>query len=409
LDFLTLDDFDLRGKKVLLRLDINSPIDPKTNEILDDNRIRSHLITLDALTDSKVIILAHQSRPGKKDFTTLEKHAKRIGELTERRVKYIKDIFGQVAEREIKALENGDILVLENVRFCSEEVHEDIITKPPEEQAKTMLVQKLSSYVDFYVNDAFAVAHRAQPSVVGFPKLLPSCAGRVMEKEVKILSNVLKGKKKPCIFILGGAKVKGSIKVMSNVLEKGIADRVLTAGLIANIFLFAKGLDLKDENRRFLEERGLAKHIDEAGKLLDRYSEKIEVPLDLAFYKNNSRIESNVNNFPNYRALDIGIETIVRYTDIINQSSVVVAKGPSGVFELREFALGSKELIKAIARAGALSVIGGGHLGVVIKSLNVSSKISHISTGGGALLTFLAGEKLPGIDMLKEVARAYRK
>ncbi|MFQ5801162.1 MAG: phosphoglycerate kinase, partial [Candidatus Hydrothermarchaeales archaeon] len=180
---LTLDDFDLKGKKVLLRTDINAPLDPRSGEILDISRIKGCIPTLERLTESKVVILAHQSRPGKRDFTTLERHSQVLRRLTKRRVNYVDDVFGECARKEISRLEEGDILVLENVRFCSEEVSTKIRAKPPIEQARTHLVRKLSSYVDFYVNDAFAVSHRSQPSVVAFPMVLPSCVGPTMERE----------------------------------------------------------------------------------------------------------------------------------------------------------------------------------------------------------------------------------
>lgn len=400
-----LRDFNLAGKKVLLRVDINSPIDPKTNEILDDNRIRSHSITLDALTDSKVVILAHQSKPGLEDFTTLKRHAQKLGEVNGREVKYVDDVFGSAAGREIKNLKNGEILVLENVRFCSEEISPDVVAKPPSEQAKTNLVRKLSSYVDFYVNDAFAVSHRSQPSIVAFPRVLPSCAGKLMEKEVRMLSSVLESKKMPRVFAFGGSKAEDSFKVIKSLLEKATADSILTSGVVANIFLLAKGCDIGKENKQVLASKKLEHLIGEAEELLSKYRGKIQTPADLAFQKNGSRVEASVDKFPNQKILDIGIETIAHYSGIVSGARFVVANGPCGIFETRDFALGTEELLKAMARSRAFSIIGGGHLSALAQRMNLSREISYVSTGGKATLYFLAGEKLPGVEALKEARK----
>lgn len=401
MEFPVLKDFDLNGRKVLLRVDINSPIDPSTGTILDDTRIRGHVPTLQALEGSKVAILAHQSRPGLRDFTTLEMHAKKMGELLGMNVKYVKDIFGQAASEEIAGLKNGEVLMLENVRFCSEEISEDIKNMPPEEQAKTNLVRKLSSYVDFYVNDAFAVSHRKQPSIIGFPVVLPSCAGKLMEKEVTMLSKVLESPDRPKVFSFGGAKVDDAITLMEKVLSRGIADAVLTSGLIANLFLMAKGCDLGATNKKVLADKEIDAMLPDARRLIERYGDKIELPVDLAFQKNGSRIEAQVKKFPDRKALDIGIETIASYSKIIKDAKMVVANGPCGVFEMREFALGTEELLKAMADTKVYTVVGGGHLAVLAQSTSLSGGISFVSTGGKATMSFLAKDKLPGLEALK--------
>ncbi len=398
--FATLKDFDLKNKRVLLRVDINLPIEPRTMKILDDTRIMRIIPTLKSLDNARTVLLAHQSRPGKKDFTTLKKHAKRIEQIIGRDVQYISDVFGATAEKDIKKLKNGDILVLENVRFCSEEVSETVKSMPPEEQANTHLVRRLSSYCDFYVNDAFAVCHRNQPSVVAFPEVLPCCAGKLLEREVKMLSKVLKSNGTSKAFILGGAKAGSSLDVIKNVLEKDTATVVLTSGLIGNIFLIAKGFHIGDENRKILSERRYDSLIQEAKNVLDRYGDKIKVPLDLAYQKNGSRIECPVEKFPDNKILDIGIDTIASYVSIINDSKIVVANGPCGVFEKEGFELGSYEILKAMARSKAFTVIGGGHLSVIAQKINLTNDISYISTGGKATMSFLAGEKLPGIEAL---------
>jgi len=402
----TLDGAKLQDKRVLMRIDINSPIEPSTGAILDDTRIRSHIATIEELSHAKLVLLAHQSRPGLEDFTTLEAHSQRLAKLLGKEVRYIDDVFGKAAREEIFRLKSGEVLMLENVRFCSEEVAEEVKSKPPEAQAKTNLVRKLSSYVDAYVNDAFAVAHRSQPSVVAFPVVLPSYAGRLLEKEVENLSRVLKSDAEPKVFSFGGAKAKDSLKVMEKLLSRGIADIILTSGMVANVFLLAQGKDIGEVNLRVVKERGFDTLVEKAKKLLEKYGEKIQVPTDLAFKRDGSRAETSVDNLPNQKIMDIGIDTIARYTKIIENAAIVAANGPAGVFEIKEFALGSQELLKAMARCKGFTVIGGGHLAAIAAKQGLREKISFISTGGKAMLLFLAGEKLPGIEVLRE-ARGY--
>jgi len=398
LELPTIKNYDLRNKKVLLRLDINSPLDPRSGEILDTFRIRSHIPTLEALSDSKVVVLAHQSRPGLEDFTTLEKHADKLAEFLDKEVKYIDDIFGSAAREEIANLENGEVLVLENVRFCSEEVSENVIRKPPEEQAKTIFVRKLSPCVDFYVNDAFAVSHRSQPSVVAFPKVLPSAAGLLLDKEVKTLREVLKCKDSPRVFLFGGAKAKDTLKVIENLLKNELAEYILTSGIVGNLFLKVRGYSLGKENEKALKEEEI-----EVAKKLD--NEKIITPLDIAYSKEGKRKEIKVENLKNsnikIKMRDIGRETIAYYSSIIRQAKLVVANGPCGVFEMEEFALGTKEMIKQIANSRAISILGGGHLSAIARSMRMADKITYISTGGKACLRFLAGEKLVGLEVLR--------
>lgn len=401
MEFPVLENFNLKGKKVLLRVDINSPIEPKTGDILDDTRIRSHTQTLRCLEDAKTIVLAHQSRPGLSDFTTLKMHARRLAEVNGRKVKYVDDLFGSRAREEIGNLRDGEILVLENVRFWSEEISPQVMGQPPQEQVNTNFVRRLSKCADFYVNDAFAVAHRAQPSVTAFPYVLPSCAGKLMEAEVNSLSMVLSSKKRPKTFLFGGAKAGDSFNVIKRLLEKGVADTILTSGLVANLFLVARGCNIGRVNKRTLKARNLESLIPVAGELLKKYGDTVKLPLDVAFQKNGSRVEAQVDKIKEYKILDIGIETIIQYTDIIENSRIAVANGPCGIFELEAFALGTEEMLKAMADSKAFSVIGGGHLSAIARNLGVWENISYVSTGGKATMYFLAGERLPGIEALK--------
>jgi phosphoglycerate kinase len=406
-DYLTIDDIGLKGKTILCRLDLNSPMDPK-GIILDDSRFRSHLITLKELEDSKVVILSHQSRPGKSDFTTMEPHSKLLTKLMRRNVEYVDEIFGSQALEAIKKMSTGDTILLENTRFYSEESLE----RTPIEHKKTHMVRALAPLSDIFMNDAFSVSHRSHLSVTGFTEVLPSIAGRVMEKEVDSLNRGLSCGERPCIYVLGGTKVDDSIKVTKNVLERGCADRVLVTGVVANIFLAANDVSIGNANLNFIEKQGYLDQIDIARNLLGRFDDKIGLPVDVALNKNDQRIEekvSNLNALNNDLLIhDIGLETMVNFSREIAGSKTVVMNGPAGVFEKEAFALGTYEIIKAGPKSG-FSVIGGGHIAAAAEQLGISNKFSHVSTGGGACIDFLAGEKLPGIEALKDAAKKFRK
>ncbi|RMF90162.1 MAG: phosphoglycerate kinase [Methanobacteriota archaeon] len=402
MELLTIDDFDLKGKKVLLRVDINSPLDPRSGGILDTTRIRGYVPDLERLSGSKVVVLAHQSRPGKSDFTTLERHAQVLAGMLKRKVRYVDDVFGGLAKRAISELKDGEVLVLENVRFCSEEVCREITARPPIEQAKTNLVKKLSSYVDFYVNDAFAVSHRSQPSIVAFPAVLPSCIGPAMEREIKTLSKVLESQEGPKVFALGGAKADDSFLITKNVLTKGIADRVLLSGVIGIIFLAAAGAGIGKANKRLIHDLGFDEYISQAKELLTRFKDKIALPVDMAYEKGGRRAEAPSERFPDKQALDIGSKTIKAFSEEARKAKIIVANGPAGVFEMNGFGLGTERLLDSISRSKALSVIGGGHLTTVADAGGFRDSITHISSGGGACVSFLSGQPLPGLEALKK-------
>ncbi len=403
-DYLTIDDMNLRGKTVLCRLDLNSPMDPK-GVILDDSRFRSHLMTLKELEDSKVVILSHQSRPGKSDFTTMEPHSKLLSKLMRRNIGYVDDIFGSHAIDSIKRINNGDLILLENTRFYSEESLE----RTPKEHTRTHMVKCIAPVCDVFMNDAFSVSHRSHLSVTGFTEVLPSIAGKVMEKEIDSLNKGLSCSDRPCIYVLGGAKVDDSIKVTKNVLERGCADKVLITGVVANVFLAASGVKIGSSNMSFIEKQGYLPQIDIARELLSRFRENIGLPVDVALNNKDEREEEKVSKLNTDLPIhDIGIETMVRFSKEIAGSKTVVMNGPAGVFEKEAFALGTNELIKAGTKS-RFSVIGGGHIAAAAEQLGMSGKFSHVSTGGGACIDFLAGEKLPGIEALKDAARKFRQ
>ncbi|MHC1585172.1 MAG: phosphoglycerate kinase [Candidatus Syntropharchaeia archaeon] len=383
----TMDDISIEDKIVLLRVDINSPM--RDGRIMDEKRFESHKETIEELSESKAVILAHQGRPGEKDFTSLEIHAEKFSEVLGKEVKFVDDIFGSRARESIKTMENGDIILLENVRFYSEEM----LKRSAEEHASTIFVKKLSKVVQVFVNDAFGTSHRPHLSITGFTPVLPSAAGRLMEREVKNLEKVFTERKSPCIFVLGGMKVDDSMDVMENVLN-GVADRVLVSGVVGNVFLFASGINVGKENLH-----GYDKEVERAKKLLKKYKDKIILPRDVALKKDGKRIEVPVGEIsgPIY---DIGSETIDIFCEDIKNAEIVVMNGPSGVFEEKEFSRGTYETLEA-ATHSKFSVIGGGHITAAANELGIQDKLSHVSMGGGACMAFLSGQKLPGIEVLK--------
>ncbi|MDD1758829.1 MAG: phosphoglycerate kinase [Methanotrichaceae archaeon] len=403
-DYLTLDDIVLDNKRVLVRVDFNSPTDPNGN-ILDDKRVRSHLETLRALEDCRVVLMAHQSRPGKKDFTTLEAHAKLATKLLRKDVAYIDDIFGSHAREAIKSLEPGDILLLENTRFYSEES----ITRTPADHAKSHMIKKLAPLFDVFMNDAFAVSHRSHCSVVGFTEVLPSIAGIQMDKEIVALDRGLRGNEHPTVFALGGTKADDSIKVIQHILKRGGADKVLTSGLVATVFLMASGVNVGEANRKLVENQEYLEQVPIAEKLLKDYPDKIVAPIDVAVNKSGERVEVKINEIPSDLPIaDIGLETIAEYSKVLRNAKVTVLNGPTGIFEQEQFRLGTIELLKA-ATSSCYSIAGGGHTVTAVDQLGLEPKFSHVSMGGGASITYLSGDAMPGIDALRKAAERQRK
>jgi phosphoglycerate kinase len=405
LDFYTIDDFDMDDKTVLLRVDVNSPVDPNTGHLLDETRIRLHSETIAEISrkGAKTVILAHQSRPGKKDFTTLKQHAEALSQILGRPVKYVDDIFGSNARGFISGMRKGDILLLENVRFYSEE----ILKRDPELQSKTHIVKKLLPLVDYFINDAFAASHRSQPSLVGFAVKLPSGAGRIMERELKALYSAMDNAEKPCVYVLGGVKVDDSIMVMENVLSNGSADYILTTGLVANIFLWGAGFNIRKKNREFIKNKSYCEWVEKSKNLLKEFKGKIILPRDVAVCIGDKREEFRAENIPNNLIYDIGTETIKEYAQIIREARTLFANGPAGVFEKEGFSIGTEDILNSIAASSGFSIIGGGHLAAAANQMGLSG-ISHVSSGGGASINLLAGEKLPAVEVLRRAKSIHK-
>ena len=397
----TLEDLDqrygLEGKKILLRIDINSPIDPITGNILDDTRIKAHATTIRELIERRtaIVLVSHQGRPGTEDFVSLEKHAELLSKHLGTDIVFIEDIMGPYARQKIRELKPGQVLLLDNIRLMSEEIIEAV----PEKHAKTILVRRLSSLFDMYINDAFATAHRSQPSIVGFPLLLPSAAGRVFEREVRALAKIYDPEISPRIFILGGGKVHDTVRIIEYLTSKRLADRILTTGLVAELFLVAKNINIGEQNKKILEAKGILSLVPRARRILLRGG-PIETPVDFVTeYDNNVLIES-VGNIKGI-IKDIGPETVKMYTEFISEANLVIMRGPAGVIEDKRFRKGSRALVNAALKSNAYLIIGGGHLNTIVAELGGEKREKmHISTAGGALLLFLAGEELPALRAL---------
>lgn len=391
----TLTDLDASGAAVGVRVDINSPIEG--DGLSDDARIRAHLDTLSELLgrEARVVVLAHQGRPGGEAFRDLSAHATRLDELLEARVSYCDSTFSADARSRIEALAPGEALVLENTRFYAEEY----MDFEPAAAAETILVSRLVPVLDAFVNDAFAAAHRSQPSLVGFPTQLPSYAGRVMERELEVLGDI-EGSPTPRVYLLGGAKVDDSLHVARSVLERDLADTVLATGVVGNAFLLASGVRLGAPSASVVNERS-AVAVREAGALLDDHGTRIQLPRDLALDADGRRAETDIASLPSTApAVDVGAKTIAHFADILENAGTAVLNGPAGVFEQEPFAVGTRELYRAGTRAG-FSVVGGGDTAAALRALQISG-FDHVSTGGGACLNMLTGDPLPAVTALEE-------
>ncbi len=403
-DFLTMDDVETADKKVFLRVDINVPIDPSTRQILDDTRIRAVSQTLSELEDARVVLGSHQSRVGKDDFTSLEPHALVLAEYCNQEVKFVDDVIGPHARQRIARVQPGQVLVLDNLRFSAEENMDD----KPEKLVKTHFVRRLAPLFDLNVNDAFATAHRSQPSIVGMAEVLPSYAGRLMEREVKAISTLLEDPRRPVVYVLGGAKVEDKVPVIQHILEKGKADKILLGGVPAKLFLTSMGkkTSLDDEK----EMTSLAPFLDQAKSLIKQYGNMIEVPIDLGYAdRSGQRIDRPIDSNPaKEAALDIGTRTLEKYSKIVEGASTIVANGPLGVFERSGFDHGTRQILESMAKNNAFTVIGGGHLVGLASILGIEDKFKHVSTAGGAMLSLLSGQDLPGVEALVRAAARMR-
>jgi 3-phosphoglycerate kinase len=389
----SIEEIDVKGKKVIVRVDFNVPLDENGN-ITDDKRIVGALPTIKYLVDhgAKTILVSHLGRPkdGFEDKYSMKPTAVRLGQLLGKEVIMAKDVIGPDAKEKAAALKDGEVLMLENVRFHKEETKND-----------PAFAKALSELAEIYVNDAFGTAHRAHASTAGLADYLPAVCGYLIQKEIDIMGKALSNPERPFVAILGGAKVSDKIGVIENLIGK--VDYLIVGGGMAYTFFKAKGYGIGtsicEDDKVELAKSLLEKAESQGVKLI--------LPVDNLVgkeFKNDT--ESQVvpsNAIPDgWMGMDIGPETVKQYSEVIKKAKTVVWNGPMGVFEFANFANGTKEVARAVAESGAISIIGGGDSAAAVEQLGFADKITHISTGGGASLEFLEGKVLPGIDVLMD-------
>ena len=389
---LTLSDFDLCGKTVFLRADMNCPIDPVTGKILGTKRIEETAETICVLKDAKVVVASHQGRVGNRDYTGMRMHAQAMEKILGRNITYVQDVIGQCAQDAIKAMNNGDILLLDNLRLCAEENYEF----SAEAASKTVMVKRLAGLFDLCVMDSFPTAHRAHPSLVGFPHVLPACAGLLVEREVNRLNEIMTVAKAPHVIVLGGAKVRDRLEAIRLLIANKRADHILLTGLIASVFLRAQGrikhkLDIKNEKEI----------ISIAHALIGDHPDVFSTPVDVAVMRGIGRLEIDVRDVIDEQTVcDIGKKTLDHYGRYISGAGTVFISGPAGMFEHEEFSVGTRGLLESVANSMATTIVSGGHLSSALKKYNLDDKVDHVSTAGGALVQYLTGKKLPMIQAL---------
>lgn len=301
-------------------------------------------------------------------------------------------------------------MLLDNVRFQAEEMtlFEQKLQLSHEEQAKTQVVSTLAPLADLYVCDAFAAAHRDQPTLCGFEQVLPSAMGRLFEKEYVVISELMSNPKRPCTFVLGGAKISDAFIMMDTVLNNGSADKVITGGLAGQVVLAAKGINIGQCNLDFIDKKGFSEYIDVAKDLLSKYGDKIIAPVDIAYVDEGKRIIVDLENIPDDKDIvDIGDKSIELFVNEIMNSTTVFANGPMGVFEEEVSEAGSKAIYEAMGETSAHTVVGGGDSVTAAKKYNITDKLGYVCTGGGALIRFLTGKELPVVKALRHATKTF--
>jgi phosphoglycerate kinase len=372
---------------------MNVPIHPEKLDIIEPSRISEASVSIRDLQDAKVVVGSHQGRVGRYDYLGMEQHAYVLEKFLGRKVEYVEDVIGPEARRRISNMNNGDVLMLDNLRFCAEENYEF----DPAEAANTVMVKRLSKLFDACVLDCFPTAHRAHPSIVGFPYVLPAYGGRLVAKEVESLDRILTVAKAPFIVVLGGSKISDRLEAVDTLIESGRADQVLLTGLISNLFLSAQGK--MKRNTKIMKEEVL---VERAQRLLQKYPNMFTLPLDFAIEHNGKRTEKNIEDLDhNDVILDIGHRTVENFARIIKGAGTVFVSGPAGAFERPEYSFGTENLLRAVASSVSTTIVSGGHLSAALQKFGLNDQVDHVSTAGGALVLYLAGKRLPMIEVLE--------
>lgn len=405
-----LEAFDYEDKMVLLRVDINSPIDPLTKKIVNENRIRMSIPTIKYLVEkgAKVAIIAHQGDTlDYHNLIPMAEHAQKLSAYLDMNIRYIDDVAGPAAQEAVKDLKPGEAVLLGNLRYLCEEIStfEDAVKLKPQAMLNTYLVRNLAPLMDYYVNDAFAAAHRNAPSMVAFQEILPTAGGRLLIDEIDALTRVMETPDKPSVFILGGLKISDAFGMMKQVLQNGTADKILTGGITGEIMLIAQGISIGHTKEKFIKDRSLDAFIAPAREYLRDYPGKIVVPLDLAYEEDGQRYDVLVDDLPVDRMfMDIGPRTIELFKDIIDTAGTIFVNGPIGAYENRIFEDGTKEIMKTIVLAEGYSVIGGGDTVSAASRFIDLEDINYVCTAGGAMVRFLSGKNLPLIEAMTKAS-----
>lgn len=406
---LPLEHYKYRDKFVLLRVDINSPVDPRTKNIVSDNRIRKSVPTIRYLLDAgaKLAIIAHQGDTlDYQNLLPLAEHAGKLSRLLGSEISYIDDVCGPAALEQVKNLQPGEAVLLGNLRYLTEEVSgfEKEVQLEPRDMLQTWLVRRLAPLFDFYVNDAFAAAHRNAPSMVAFQELLPTVAGRLLFDEYSALSRLLQTAQRPVVFILGGAKISDAFGMIRQVLENKIADRILTCGVTGQVFLLAAGHSLGRATEKWITDHDFRGYIESARQYLAKWPERFFLPADLAYVREGQRQVLPIADLQVDSELfaDIGPLTLAGYLRHIEQAGTIFVNGPAGMYEDKLLEEGTRVLWQAIAAAPAYTVIGGGDTVSAAARFSDLNKYSYVCTAGGAMVRFLSGKKLPLIEAMEQ-------
>ena len=406
----TLDDFAWGDRTVLCRVDINAPLDQATGGLRDITRLRGCAPTVRELAEAgaRVVLLAHQGGDLEyHNYASTEPHAAVMSALIGRPVQFIDDVCGPAARDAVGRLAGGEVLLLDNVRFCGEELtlFETRLNLSPEDQAKTLVVRKLAPLADLYVCDAFAAAHRSQPTLVGFEQLLPSAMGRLFEKEYANLAHLREDPSRPCVFLLGGTKIQEAFPMMAAALRDRVVDKVLTAGLVANVMLAASGADIGAPSMDFIRANQLERFVDESKAILAEHGDKVVLPADLAYVQDGARAEVAVAGLPvDEQLVDLGHAAVAEYEQVIAAAGTVFVNGPAGVFEQPQTEYGTKALWEAMAGSSAFSALGGGDSVAAMNRFGLAERFDYVCTAGGAMVQFLSGKPMPVIEALKAAA-----
>jgi len=391
-------------------VDVNSPLDPSTGKLLDDGRLRAILPTLREMDRSKVVILAHQSRPGKSDYTSTEEHCRKLQELLGKKISFVPDICGKVAIDAIGAMTDGELIFLDNVRGDEEE-YGGVGYNSNEETEDTKIAAKLSAAADIYVSDAFAAAHRRSPTLTGFTNKIPCIAGRLMQREIEGLRIAIRDPPRPYLIILGGAKCDDSLRVAINLISRGKLEHIAFVGVVGNLMLWASGIDIGERNSDFIRD-SLGEQFDEtwnrAESLISEHSDFIVLPRDVAVEKDGARVPLSLEDLPtNYPIYDLGIQTLMDLKPLVQSAGCILWNGPASYFEMPEFAFGTIEILNMCVESPGVAIIGGGHTSALVNQRGVANEVYHNSTGGGATISFLSGEAMPVIASLKNSRKKF--